>query len=203
MRANYIDDNVLHALKKRVSGRTAKPWLPFELADKTGLRIGDVLKARAEDLQKDGLHFVAQKTGKKGVAALTPSLARQLREAAENSPSGWLFPSPYGDGEKHLTRQAAWARLKVAAKRAGISLDGISPHSLRKVYAVDLYKKKGMRAVQKALQHSSRDQTERYALSDWFTSEHADEPLRRRDIDLIVRKVLEILEAHKKESGLD
>lgn len=202
MRSNYIDDTVLNALKKRTTGRTARPWLPFELADKTGLRIGDVLKARVEDLDGARLRYVAQKTGKAGVATLTPTLARHLQEAARNARGGWLFPSPYGNGEKHLTRQAAWARLKVAAKRAGVALDGISPHSMRKVYAVNLYKKQGLKAVQKALQHSTRDQTERYALSDWFSSANADEPLRRRDLDLICRKVIEILKAHEKESGL-
>lgn len=201
MRSNYIDDTILNALKKRTTGRTARPWLPFELADKTGLRIGDVLKARVEDLDGARLRYVAQKTGKAGVAILTPTLAKHLQEAAQNARGGWLFPSPYGNGEKHLTRQAAWARLKVAAKRAGVALDGISPHSMRKVYAVNLYKKKGLTAVQKALQHSTRDQTERYALSDWFSSANADEPLRRRDLDLIVRKVIEILKAHEKKDG--
>lgn len=196
MKSKYIDASALAALKKQTRGRGVAPWLPFEVADRTGLRIGDVLKLRAADLHEDGVHYVAQKTGKHGVAEVPPYLRRQLDEAARRSPSGWLFPSPYKQGE-HLTRQAAWARLKTAAKRAGVSVDGISPHSLRKCYAVDLYKRKGLRAVQAALQHSTSDQTERYALADWFTGERSAEPLLRRDIDIIVRRVVEVLEAHK------
>ena len=196
MKSKFIDAAALAALKKQTRGRSAAPWLPFEVADCTGLRIGDVLKIRADDLRADGVHYVAQKTGKHGVAEVPPYLRRQLDFAARCSPSGWLFPSPYKPNQ-HLTRQAAWARLKVAAKRAGVAVDGVSPHSLRKCYAVDLYKRKGLRAVQTALQHSTSDQTERYALADWFTGERSAEPLLRRDIDIIVRRVVEVLEAHK------
>ena len=71
--------------------------------------------------------------------------------------------------------------------------EGISPHSMRKVFAVELYREKGFRAVQEALQHANCATTEIYSFADWSTGENADLPLKRKDLQLIVKLVLEAL----------
>lgn len=168
-------------------------WLPLWVSLETGLRIGDVVKLRRQNLQADGLHYKAQKTGKNGVAKVSAALRRELSARRGK----WLFPSPYKAG-KHITRQCAWARIKAACKRAGIETEGVSPHSLRKVFAVELYREKGFRAVQEALQHRNAATTEIYSFADWSTGESAFLPLQRKDLQLIVKMVLEALgESHQ------
>ena len=108
----------------------------------------------------------------------------------------WLFPSPYKAG-KHITRQAVWQRLKKAGKSCGVDLEGLSPHSLRKVFAVELYREKGFQAVKEALQHNYSATTEIYTFADWNTGENASMPLTRKDLPLIVKMVLEAIGKEK------
>ena len=185
MKSKYIDTT---ELKKLRSILAEEAWLPLWVSLETGIRIGDVVKLRKQNLQADGLHYKAQKTGKNGVAKVSAELRKELA----GKRGKWLFPSPYKAG-KHITRQCAWARIKAACKRAGIDPDGVSPHSLRKVFAVELYREKGFKAVQQALQHNSAATTEIYSFADWATGDNAELPLRRKDMQLLVKMVIEAL----------
>lgn len=185
MKSKYIETTELEKLRAMLA---EEAWLPLWVSLETGLRIGDVVKLRRQNLQADGLHYKAQKTGKNGVARVSAELRRELSRRRGK----WLFPSPYKAG-KHITRQCAWARIKAACKKAGIDPDGVSPHSLRKVFAVELYREKGFRAVQDALQHQSAATTEIYSFADWSTGENAELPLRRKDMQLLVKMVIEAL----------
>ena len=172
-------------------------WLPLWVSLETGLRVGDVVGLRVSSVLLDGIHFRAQKTGKVGVARISERLRRALPKRGK-----WLFPSPTKRG-KHLTRQAVWARVKAAGKRAGLDLDGLSPHTMRKVFAVETYREKGFKAVQEALQHNNSATTEIYSFADWNTGENAEKSLKRKDLQLVVRMVLEAIgvgETFRKES---
>ncbi len=186
MKSRFLDEGELKKLRE-VSNDEA--FLPMLLSLETGLRIGDVVGLRTKDLKSDGVHFTAQKTGKKGIAKISDSLRRKLKRSASEA---WLFPSPYKAG-KHLSRQAVWQRMKKAGERAGLDLDGLSPHSLRKAFAVEVYRTKGFKAVQEALQHNNTASTEIYSFADWNTGKNADLPLKRRDLQLVVRMCLEAL----------
>ena len=185
MKSKYIESRELIQLRESLSDEA---WLMFWVSLETGLRIGDVVKLRRSNLKSDGLHYRAQKTRKNGVAEISVSLRRQL----EQKRGKWLFPSPYKAGE-HITRQCAWARIKTACKRAGIDAKGISPHSLRKVFAVELYHEKGFKAVKEALQHRNSATTEIYSFADFSTGKNAELPLCRKDLEMIVKMVVEAL----------
>lgn len=186
MRARYLTEDEIAAL----AGVNPAAWLPFVVGAKTGLRIGDVLTIRPVDVYAYGVRYVAQKTGKSGKAALDPDTICDLLANAKRSQ--WCFPSPR-DPRKHLTRQAAWARVKRACKLAGVDPRGVSPHSFRKVFAVGLLHKTNLAEVQKALQHDRTDTTELYALADWATGENAKLPLTRGDLPLLVGQILSTL----------
>ena len=190
MKSKYLESEEVQILKKML---TPAEWLPLWLALETGLRIGDVLALRCSDVRRDGIHYKAQKTGKRGVAKISAPLRKQLRKSGE-----WLFPSPKKFGSP-LTRQACWQRIKRAMQRARLDSSGVSPHAFRKVFAVELYREKGFKATQEALQHSNTATTEIYAFADWSTGANADLPLTRKDLQLIVKMCLEALGDHKKK----
>ena len=186
MRARYLTPDELERLRKSARGGE---WLPLAVAVSTGLRIGDVLKIRPGDFTSRGIRYRAEKTGKCGYAPISDDLRRLLYRSSRGT--RWIFPSPK-DSRRHLTRQAAWSRMKRACKRAGVDPVGVSPHALRKVFAVELLRKTNIAEVQKALQHDRIDTTELYALADWATGGNAALPLTRGDLPRIVGQVLSI-----------
>lgn len=127
----------------------------------TGLRVGDVLQLRPEQLQSR-IWITESKTGKRRQIGFPSELLRDLRE---NAGEKFVFPSRC-DGEKHRTRQAVWADMKRAARAFRLP-QNIGTHSGRKVYAVHLMEKYGdIAKVQRALQHSSPFVTMIYAMAD-------------------------------------
>lgn len=164
MRTDYIDPELYKLIFMHMTYDNA---LALEVSLSTGMRIGDVLKLRPSDVQSDGLHFVAEKTGKAGVAPISRRLAEKL---LKNGNRWWCFPHRDLPRSKHRTRQAVWKDVKRAAalvKAAGVLGDqNVAPHSGRKTFAVVDKAEHGADHVQAALQHSSRSTTEIYSESD-------------------------------------
>ena len=130
----------------------------------TGMRIGDVLQLRTEQLKPSGW-YVEQKTGKRRRFGLPKELLAAVRA---QSGSVWAFEGR-GGMDTHKTRQAVWCDLK-RAQRAFRMPQNIGTHSARKIYAVDLMRKYGsMERVRKALNHSSPAVTAIYAMADILT----------------------------------
>lgn len=183
MKTVYITAEQVKAIAAHLSERE---WLSLWVSAETGLRVGDVVSLRWLQITVLGIFFVAQKTGKAGIAPISDELRARLM--AHRSSSRWVFPSPR-DPRKHLTRQAVWYRVKRACERAGIDPEGVAPHSFRKHFAVETFKREGLRATQSALQHDRTITTEDYAMSDFITGENAEKPLLRRDLTLVVKLV--------------
>ena len=126
----------------------------------TGLRVGDVLALRAQDLAPR-MWVVESKTGKRKQVGLPGPLLARVRE---RSGEVWAFPGR--DPEKHRTRQAVWADIKRASKAFRLT-QNVGTHSLRKVYAVELMDKYGdIDRVRRALNHGSVTTTLIYAMAD-------------------------------------
>lgn len=191
IKSRYIEKNELSRVKKlsMKTDKLARDFLPLAVSLATGLRVGDVVKIRPTDIKGDGIEYIAEKTGKKGFAKCPRSLIAEMWKGAS---SEWVFPSPTKRGQ-HITRQAVWKRAKHFAKLANINADGFSPHSMRKVFAVETYKNHGAKAAQNALQHSRIDTTELYIFSDFSTGLNAEKPLLRRDIDMVVKMVVQAI----------
>ena len=188
-KARYLEEREIEAIRLKLDGRS---WMVYQVAVETGLRVGDVISLRWEDIEGREIMYRAQKTGKIGVAEISEATAVWLGRQRRWAVSEWVFASPVKPGA-HVTRQAVWKRLKRAAEAAGVDLDGTSPHSFRKVFAVQTYHEKGLRAAQEALQHERADVTEIYALADWLTGEEAKKPLLRQDMVRIAVAVSHIL----------
>ena len=126
----------------------------------TGLRVGDALQLRPEQLRPN-FWITEQKTGKRRQVGIPEPLLTDLREGAGR---WWVFPG--ADPRKHRTRQALWKDVKRAARAARLTTNA-APHSLRKVYAVELLERYGdIDRVRRALNHGGVEVTLIYAMAD-------------------------------------
>ena len=127
----------------------------------TGLRIGDVLALRREQL-RPRFWVTESKTGKRRQVGLPRPLLEDL--LAQSGPI-YVF-SHRTDPTRHRTRQAVWADVRRAARAYRLP-QVVGTHSMRKVYAVDLLHKYGdIDRVRRALNHGSEVTTAIYALAD-------------------------------------
>jgi integrase len=134
--------------------------LVMRVALHTGLRVGDVLALKTEQL-KPRFWVTESKTGKRRQVGLPEPLLSDLKKTAGDL---WVFPGK--DPKNHRTRQAVWKDVKRAAKALRLP-QNVAPHSARKVYAVDLLQKYGdIDRVRRALNHGSESVTLIYALAD-------------------------------------
>ena len=126
----------------------------------TGLRIGDVLRLRPQQL-KPNFWITEQKTGKRRQVGLPEPLLSDLRA---NAGAQWVFPGQRPG--KHRTRQAVWKDIKRAAEAMRLTANA-APHSARKVYAVKLLERYGdIDRVRRALNHGGIEVTLLYAMAD-------------------------------------
>ena len=158
MRSQWLDDDTMgHLLAALMPANR----LALECSHRYGMRIGDVLALKTQDVEKGDFSYVEEKTGKRRRMHLTPDFqARLLRQSGRvyifQGRSSW---------KRHRTRQAVYKDLKRIA--TAYRLRGISPHTARKVYAVKRYKACGdIRRVQRLLNHSDEAVTVLYALAD-------------------------------------
>lgn len=140
----------------------------------TGLRIGDVLALTVQDLDAESgaICTICAKTGKPFEGKISGALSRALLSRARR---GWLFPSPKTKG--HRTRQAVWRDLKRAAERCALQIN-VTPHSARKIFAVEQFRARGLSAAQERLGHDRTETTLLYAFSDILTK---NEPKKQKN----------------------
>lgn len=157
MRTDYL----LHREVELVLGLlTYENRLVMRVCLHTGLRIGDVLQLKPEQL-KPNFWITEQKTGKRRQVGLPEPLLADLRDSADGE---WVFPG--GKPGKHRTRQAVWKDVKRAAEAARLTANA-APHSARKVYAVELLQRYGdIDRVKRALNHGGLEVTLIYAMAD-------------------------------------
>lgn len=137
----------------------------------TGLRVGDVVALRTAQLAPQ-FWITERKTRKRRRVNLTKELLSSLRAVAGPV---WVF-SGARDPLQHRTRQAVWWDVK-RASRAFRLPQNVSPHSLRKVFAVQhLNKHKGdLSSVQRVLNHTDQATTMVYAMSyQLYLSKYGD-----------------------------
>lgn len=174
MRTDYIDKVELGHL---LAALTPQNRLALEISLETGLRIGDVLNIRTEQLRgaKQNRFGVRElKTGKRRSIRLPVELMeRALSEAGKV----FVFENRL-DWRKARTRQAVHKDLKRVAKMFRIR-ENVAPHSARKVFAVEQLRRTGdLARVQKLLNHESEAVTALYAMADQLTRRKHPRPLK-------------------------
>lgn len=140
--------------------------LALEVSLYTGLRLSDVLSLKTQTI-KQRFSIQEQKTGKRRYVYLPKELLTRLKLQAGHV---YVFPHRL-DGRKHRTRQAVWKDINRAMKLFRIPRNlVVSPHTCRKVYAVERFHKTGNLAeVKQLLNHSNEGVTAIYAMADVLT----------------------------------
>ena len=161
MRSDFVEKDILgHVL----FALTEPNRLACRVALETGLRIDDVLSLPAVVLGMKSFTVCESKTGKKKRCRLSEGLRAELKVI-----SGHLFVFPHRPNpNRHRTRQAVYADLKRAGKLFRVK-QNVTPHTMRKAYAVDLMRKYGdLNKVAEALNHDKNfmSTTMLYALAD-------------------------------------
>jgi integrase len=135
--ADYIDfDRVMNVANKLIKEpKTKLIGTYLIIAVNTGLRSGDILALKYEDLQGDKLTIKEQKTGKNKIIALNDSIRAIIPASATGSPfitnKGTIITN------QHLNRL-----LKDVFAKESKTLN-ISSHSIRKSFGVRVYNNNG------------------------------------------------------------
>lgn len=168
MRADFISREQLAPILEAV---TPMNRLALKVSLATGLRIDDVLSIKTQVLAQR-MTVVERKTGKKQRVYIPAALFREMSACAGKI---FVFENRL-DERKHRTRQAVYKDLRKCAQLMGVK-PHISPHSCRKIYAVEQFRKSGdVKRVQALLNHSSEAVTYLYALADLLTEKRLSKP---------------------------
>jgi integrase len=169
LKSDFIKPEILEHVLFALTPENA---LVIRVCLQTGLRVGDVVSIKTATLKECSengykLKITEQKTNKKKSVFLGKTLTNRLLKQ-----SGKIFVFQGRKGENsHRTRQAVYKDIKRAGKLFRIK-ENLTPHSVRKIYAVKLYEKYGNIAkVRKALNHSNDGVTMIYALADHITEQ--------------------------------
>lgn len=173
MKSDWISDQ---AVEHVLAALTPANCLACQISMATGLRIGDVLSLKKEQMLHERISIYEQKTNKIKRVYIPLQLRQQ---ALMQSGPIYVFTSRL-NGSKPRTRQAVYKDIRRAA-RAFRMEERVSPHTMRKIWAVDRRKAGDSAAkIQKQLNHSSRAITEIYMLADELTRQRLNRKNRRK-----------------------
>ena len=135
-----------------------KHKLLLELMYGSGLRVGEAVKVKAEDIDRERKILLIRegKGGKDRMVNLSDRFLNDLNES-----HGYLFESDYSLGH-HITLRTAQEIVKQACRKAGISKNA-HPHTLRTSFATHLIENgTDISFVQRLLGHAKISTTQAY-----------------------------------------
>lgn len=134
--------------------------LLFNIGINTGLRIGDIVKLRIEDVKgRSSVRILEGKTSKARTVYLNAIMADIADYLSDKANEGYLFPSRKGD--KHITTTQAYRILASAGEACGY--DYVGSHTLRKTFGRHYYDRtKDVATLMEIFNHDSQSTTKRY-----------------------------------------
>ncbi|MFW5795301.1 MAG: site-specific integrase [Bacillota bacterium] len=149
------DKSKIEEVKNELLKDNYRNYLLFVLGINTGLRIGDMLKLKVEDVRnKTHIILKEQKTGKSKKFFINSVLRNALDKYIKNKADHeYLFQSRNGTNQS-LSRSQAYRILNRAGEKVG--LDSIGCHSTRKTFGYHHYKQhKDVALLQQLFNHSA------------------------------------------------
>jgi len=134
--------------------------LLFNIGINTGLRIGDIVGLRIEDVKGRSNVIIREgKTRKKRTVYLDAVMVDIADYLEGKDGQGWLFPSRKGDN--HISTTQAYRILAGAGERCGY--DYVGSHTLRKTFGRFYYDQtKDVATLMEIFNHDSQADTKRY-----------------------------------------
>lgn len=134
--------------------------LLFILGIHTGLRMGDIVRLRIEDVRgRSSFSIQEGKTKKWRTVHLDAIMADIADYLADKPATGWLFPSLRGD--RPITVTQAYRILTDAGQAIG--RDDIGTHTCRKTFGYHYYQRtKDVATLMEVFNHSDQTTTKRY-----------------------------------------
>lgn len=156
-----LSEDEVRSILKSVSNLKHKAII--YLVYSSGLRVGEVVRLKAEDIDYQRMVLVVrQGKGKKDRVTLLSKLSLEVIKSYREKyrPEEWLFP---GQNEKdHITERTVQKVFENACKAAQIEKD-VSVHTLRHSFATHLLEGgTDLRYIQELLGHNSSKTTEIY-----------------------------------------
>jgi integrase len=152
----------------------AYPARPCDVRDHTGIRVGDILNLKWEevDIGQDAVTFLCKKTQRILEVPLNNEAATVVRAWQANRKCAYVFYNPEtGDQFKDL-----WLGLKKACRKAG--LKGVTWHTFRHTFAPRLtHGGADLVTVKELLGHANITTTMRYA--------HTNREAKKRAVQLL------------------
>ena len=177
MRSDVMSDGAMRSLLLALTPPNRYALL---VSMTTGLRIGDCLSIKTEQVKKGRFTVVEEKTGKRRQVRL----GKDLQDAILSQCAGkvYAFPGRIHPHTQHRTRQAVYKDIKRACTAFRLPAElHISPHSARKVYAVREFRRTcDINRVRSLLNHSDEAVTMLYAMADALTDRHLSPQQRER-----------------------
>lgn len=165
IKSDYIPDESFNHI---LSALMPENRLALTVSLTTGLRIDDVLHLKTEKIKNQRFTVKEMKTGKTRRVFLSKGLWEELLRSAGRF---YVFEHRT-DPKRCRTRQAVNKDLKRACELFRIKNVNITPHSARKIYAVDNFRRTCDIEKVRALLNHSEKQTEvtlLYAMADVLT----------------------------------
>ena len=149
--------NVREALAQ--TNASERNLLLFNIGINTGLRIGDIVRLRIEDVKgRTSVVIREGKTRKARTVYLDAVLSDITNYLQDKDVEGWLFPSRKGD--KHISTTQAYRIMANAGERCGY--DYVGTHTLRKTFGYHYYQKtKDVATLMEIFNHADQATTKR------------------------------------------
>jgi integrase len=169
--ADYISwDQNLNLIRRLYDDKEYKMSLLISMGSFWGLRIGDLLRLKWEDvLEKDKFMLEEKKTGKNREIKINDQLQRHIRDCyGEIKPhkiEDFIFTSQKGSVYSIQRINVIFKTLKV---RYNLTAQNFSTHSMRKAFGRQVFKKSGTNAelslvkLSQLFNHSNVATTRRY-----------------------------------------
>lgn len=130
--------------------------LAIAIGIRTGLRKGDLMSLRIENLQEGKIVGKAEKTGKDFAHPIPSWLAEEI---SQNHYKGNIYSTTYSHIWLNRAIQRAFPVEYAKAIKNGKTLGA---HSLRKAFGLRLYEAYGVNEARQGLQHTDSATTARY-----------------------------------------
>lgn len=158
LRTSEEIDNMREALARTQAAD--RNLLLFNIGINTGLRIGDIVRLRIEEVKGRSSVIIQEgKTEKPRDVYLGAVMADIADYLADRPSKGWLFPSRKGD--RHISTTQAYRIIAGAGEACGY--DYVGTHTLRKTFGYHFYKRtKDIGQLMEIFNHADQSITKRY-----------------------------------------